>query len=151
MYTERFTKALGGAEVENDFKSKKLHVVCVGVNALTFYNVFAGMAGLGPKASELVNTVNTKNETGTCWPKASLSLVPLTKYEDRNDFGNREVMRKHIKDALQAQSLYLKSPELLFAFEERGDFDNRLAMEVLREEVAHFNCPYTEAIYYIPG
>ncbi|SFG28278.1 hypothetical protein [Pontibacter chinhatensis] len=147
----KFYGILGGDAVAEDYSNKKLHIVCAAMNGLTFYNVFADRAGLGPVADEMTKKVNQNNETGTFWPKAALSIIPLSVYNDRNDVGNREVMRKHIKDVFLAQNKYVKSPNLLFAFEARSDFDNDLAMEVLEEEAAQLDCPHTQAIYFIPG
>jgi hypothetical protein len=141
MIIEPFNRELGGIDTRNALQQGKLHMVFVAVNALTFFNPFAvhtNMPGSlsSEKASELCDIVNSKNETGTLYPQLNISILPLTKYENRDDWNDEDIMRRNIEDAFKANALYIKSKEILFAFEERHDFNNRLAMKVL-EEVAN--------------
>lgn len=151
MSIKYFNRNLGGFDVAEDFKRKDLHIVCIAVNALTFYNCFAGVAGIDDQLTgESCRRVNISNETGTLWPRAALTILPLSVYNDRDDHGNSDAMRKHIKDAFLAQEKYVKSSEILFAFEGRGDFDYKLALDILKEEAEIFRMRNNTPIYYIP-
>lgn len=99
------------SDLGDDFLRKRVHIICPAVNALTVYNVFAHIIGRMDyeQVTKLAETVNTKNETGTLYPRLSLTLIPLTAYNDRNDFGNRGIMKKHIEDCFEAETKYIKS------------------------------------------
>ncbi len=117
----------------NDFIAKQIHLVCIAVNALTTYNVYTTAVGGIPneEAAKYAEIVNIKNETGTLYPRLNMTIVPLTIYGDRNDFGNDVIMKKHILDCLDSNEKYIKSPTLIFALERRFDFDMDLALKTL--------------------
>ena len=151
MNLTHFDRGLGDLEVMADFRGRRLHLVCVAVNALTFYNAFAvGDSITHERAGELASVVNEKNETGTLWPQLPMTIVPLSVYGGRNDFGNRTIMSRHIDDAIKANELYIKCSDLVFALERRFDFDEPLACDILREKLRQSPAMvYTQRVYYI--
>jgi hypothetical protein len=155
MRAKYFDRGLGSFNVMADFRAKRLHVVCVAVNALTFYNAFAVDVANGistEEAQAFADTVNNHNEVGTLWPKFAMTLIPLTRWKDRNDVGDHDVMSRHIRDAFLANREYVKCNEIVFAFEQRDDFDAALATEVLLEEAAAMDGDqFLQQVFYIPG
>ena len=153
MNVEIFNKAINSNELMADYRQKNIHLVCVAVNALTYFNVFATSIGgiSNYLASELSSKVNRLNETGTLYPDLNLTIIPLTAFNDRNDFGNHEIMTKHIEDCFTANEQYLKCENVVFALEDRGDFDYNLALKVIIEvAAAKTNLVFTKSIFYIP-
>ena len=160
MRIHTYNRGLGDFSVMQDLKDAKLHMVFVGVNALTFFNAFAvdnpfkeTQKGISSEqATKLCNVVNENNETGTLYPKLNITILPLSRYENRNDWDSENSMEKNIKDAFKANLLYIKSKEMIFAFEARFDFNNELAVRVL-EKVAreHTKDVILEKIYYLRG
>jgi hypothetical protein len=160
MRIEIFKKGLGTFQVAEDLKNGKTHMVFVAVNGLTFFNSFAvedpsqeTVRGLSTEeASKLCKMVNEKNETGTLYPKLNISLLPLTRYEERNDWENEIAMKKNIIDVFYSNSEYIKSDQIIFAFEERGDFNNGLAVKVLESIAREFKEDgILKYVYYIHG
>jgi hypothetical protein len=153
MILEVFERDLGDLSFMSDFEVARLHIVCVGVNALTFYNSFATHAANGithEQAGELASIVNQKNEAGTLWPKLPMTILPQSVYGDRNDFGHRQIMRRHIKDAIKANEEYSKCPQLIFALE-RNQFDLDLAYDVLKEIISDIaTLLHARNVYYVP-
>lgn len=135
---------------KEDFLNKKIHIVCVAVNALTIFNVYAATIGemLTEEATRYANTVNRHNETGTLFPKLNLTIVPLTIFENRNDTGNRNKMQKIIIDCLDSNEKYIKCTNLIFALERRSDFDRDTALEVLKAIVNNYKFVYTKRILF---
>jgi hypothetical protein len=135
---------------ENEYRSKKIHLVCVAVNALTTYGTFVRVVGgmSHEKADELANLVNDKNETGTLYPIQNMTIVPLSVYGSRNDFGNIELIRKHISDCFESNEKYVKCPELIFALERRGDFDIDTFFNELNNLIKTFSFSYTKKIIF---
>ena len=160
MRIHTYNRGLGDFSVMQDLKDGKLHMVFVAVNALTFFNAFAvdnpfkvtekGISS--EQATKLCNVVNENNETGTLYPKLNITILPLSRYENRDDWDSENSMEKNIKDAFKANLLYIKSKEMIFAFEARFDFNNELAVRVL-EKVAreHTKDVILEKIYYLRG
>lgn len=160
MRIETFNRSLNGPELMEDLNNGKIHMVFVAANGLTFFNVFAVVNPLAriekgissEQASILCNLVNEKNETGTLYPKLNISILPLSRYENRDDWDNEDIMRKNIKDAFKANSLNIKSKELIFAFEARSDFNNYLAVKVLEQIAREYSDDdILEKVYYIRG
>jgi len=160
MRIETFNKGLGDFAVMEDLKNGKIHMVFVAVNALTFFNAFAAdnpfeetEKGISSaQATRLCNEVNEKNETGTLYPKLNITILPLTRYENRDDWDNEDSMKKNINDAFKANALYIKSKELIFAFEARFDFNNKLAVKVLEQVARDYNDDgILKNIYFVWG
>ncbi|HEY5327367.1 MAG TPA: hypothetical protein VIJ27_10240 [Mucilaginibacter sp.] len=131
MALREFTGEL--VKLHDDFLNKRIHIICPAANGLTVFNAFvvypAGMSH--DKAGQLAETVNIKNETGTLYPMFNMTIIPLTLFKNRNDFGNEVIMKKHIADCFEAHKTYIKSPKMIFVFEKKDDFDYQLATKVL--------------------
>jgi|1048.fasta_scaffold02505_5 hypothetical protein len=160
MKIEPFNRGLGDFSVKEDLKNNKFHMVFVAVNALTFFNAFAVVdpsteteKGISlEQATRLCEIVNEKNETGTLFPKLNITILPLSRYNGRDDWDNEERMKKNIKDAFLANSLYIKSRVLIFAFEARFDFNNELAVKVLEKVANEYNDDgILKKVYFIWG
>ena len=160
MRIETFNRALNSPALMEDLNNDKIHMVFVAANALTFFNVFAVVnpfarieKGISSEqASILCNLVNQKNETGTLYPKLNISILPLSRYENRDDWDDEDIMRKNIKDVFKVNSLKIKSKELIFAFEARSDFNNYLAVKVLEKIAREYSDDdILEKVYYIRG
>jgi len=153
MEIEIFDRKLGSFDVMEDFHRKQLHLVCVAVNSFAIYNAFATSRGRISEtlASSCSQTANYKNETETLFPELSITIVPLTKYAYRDNFGDFYTMSKHIDDCFKANEKYLKCEEMLFAFEDRDDFDYQLAMSALQTQASEKrNFVHTKRIFYVP-
>lgn len=137
MPIKKFTDRL--SDLDRDFLNKKVHIICLAVNSLTMYNAFAHAIGgmSSQQAGQLAETVNLKNETRTLFPKFSLTIIPLSIFNNRNDFNNEAIMKKHITDCFEAETKYIKSSRMIFIFEKRHDFNNELALKVLLENWAN--------------
>lgn len=123
------------SEIDAALMGKSLHIVFVadsGPSMCMSHIPFA--EGLTyESAASLANTVNVENETGTLHPVLSITLVPLSVFRTRDDKGNRELMRTHIKDVFKANEEYIMLPEIFFCLESRPDFDLDLAKEIINE------------------
>ncbi len=153
MELEKYIHSLGSHELASKFLEKQIHLICVAVNSLTNFNAFATMQGGISEilASALAHKVTRENETATLYPKLSMTIIPLTTTPERNDFGNRALMKKHIQDCFKANEEYIKCSEMLFVLEDRSDFDYRQAIDVLKEIVnACENFTYTKKVFYYP-
>lgn len=128
MKLQRFDRTLDSKEVIQDFREGRIHFVFVAVNALTYYNVFAGN---DPDAGTFVNQVNAANRTRTRFPTYCATTIPLTIFDSRDDFGNVVIMEKHLRDCFAINEERVKCPNLVFALEERPDFDRELAYRIL--------------------
>jgi hypothetical protein len=92
------------------------------------------------KADYLANVVNDKNEVGTLFPIQNMTIIPLSIYGNRNDFGNKELMRKHILDCFESNEKHIKCSELIFALERAADFDTIFnELEILTRTVNFSN------------
>ena len=59
-------------------------------------------------------------------------------------------MKKNINDAFKANSLYIKSKEMIFAFENRFDFNNKLAVKMLEQVAREYSDnDILKKIYYV--
>ena len=93
MRIETFNRGLGDFAVMKDLKNGKTHIVFLAVNGLTFFNALSVDNTLeetekeisSEQATRLCNVVNEKNETGTLYPKLNITILPLTRYENRED------------------------------------------------------------------
>ena len=160
MRIETFNRGLGDFAVMEDLKNGKIQMVFIAVNASTFFNAFAvdnpfeeTEKGISlEQATRFCNVVNEKNETGTLYPKLNITILPLSRYENRDDWDNENSMKKNITDAFEANSLYIKSKEMIFAFESRFDFNNKLAVRVLEQVAREYSDNgILNNIYYIWG
>lgn len=137
-----FTKSISDRDFTKTIQRKgDTHVVCIAVNGLTFFN------GLAIEAFEkehrnyvsfeegtwLCIDANQNNEVRTLFPKINVSVLPLSIYEDRNSWEDYEKMKTAILKIFEIDQEYLKSRRIVFALEERADFNITLAYSVLEE------------------
>ncbi len=144
----KLKEAINQLDLKDHLLSKKAHLVCISINALTTFNVYAeAVLGMSfEDAASHSETVNRKNEVGNFYPKHNLTIVPLSIYQDRNDFGNREIFEKHVLDCFESNEKYIKCRKLIFGMESRGDFDYTLFEEVLIELARNYVFNYTNEI-----
>ena len=138
--------------INTDLLNKKIHVVCKARNGLTVYGSYLTAVCNVNKAEAVkyADTINFKNETGTLYPKHNISAVPVSIYNQRNDFGNREIMKKHILDCFLANEQYIKCGDLIFDLDNYdNDFDLDLAYQVLKEEAKIYSFNFTKNIYLV--
>lgn len=123
-------------EVDISIRGKNIHIVFVADSGPSmFMNHITGADMLNyEKAAQLAHEVNNKNETGTLHPGGyAVTIVPLSVFNHRDDTGNREIMRTHIKDVFKANEEHVQLPEIFFCIEPRPDFDYHLAQEIINE------------------
>ncbi len=136
MKLEIFRRGLQELAFSGDVSAGKFHVAFLAKNGLTFFNAFAVQNEHGissEQATQCCAVVNEKNETGTLYPKLNITILPLSRYENRDDWDNENSMRKNIEDVLKANSTYIKAQEILFVFEFGWDFNIELAIKVLKK------------------
>ena len=98
-----------------------------------------------------VNEANDKNNALTLYPSARMSLIPLTKFEERDDFGLRQEMYRHIEYILRVNEEEAKCPDILFDLDINKEFDGRLALEVLSEILAeNRDFKLTRRVFVLP-
>ena len=103
-------------DIINYVKSGKIHVVCMGQNGLTHLNVYTELYYKIPKAivNEWVDLVNSKKETGTLYPQAYISILPISDGKEKLDYKELE---NCIYDVFIANQEYLKSEIIYFTLE----------------------------------
>jgi hypothetical protein len=77
---------------------------------------------------------NKHNKVTILHPHFCMTIVPMSIHGDRNDMGNEEVMRKHIREALMANEVSSRASQVLFDLHPHDLFDWHLAKQVLQEE-----------------
>lgn len=125
------------------FKTKSLHVVCVATGGLTTCDFVASTLGGMKQELEvwpLTKQVNHTGETGTFWPRFPLTVIPLTKWEKRDETSDLESFyRRSFTDVAKANREYIKLPEMFIELSgcERGidvQTARKIAEEVLSKE-----------------
>lgn len=114
-------------------KNKEVHLVCPAFDGMTSYGPLVRLFLSDADAVRHALTVNRANETGTLYPRAPITIIPLSIFEDRNDFGDAGLMKKHIEDCFVANEQYWKIPHLHFSFDSHHVFDIELARKTLEE------------------
>lgn len=139
-------------EIAITWHEKLIHLVFIAVNGPSlFMNQVCDLGGMPyQKAVMHANTVNNANETGTLHPQFAVTVVPQSIYGNRNDFGNRSIMKKNIDDCFLANEKYVHAPEIFFMFEDRPDFDKPLAIEMIIEANGHADFTHTQIISCLP-
>jgi histidinol phosphatase-like enzyme len=82
---------------------------------------------------------NQNNEVRTLFPKINVSVFPLSIYEERNSWEDYEQMKNAILKIFEFDQKYLKSRRILFALEERYDFNRKLSYSILEEVLSDKN------------
>ena len=120
----------------NIFDSAKngYHIISVAFIGLTNFSAVC-QYGFGidqPEQERFITPINTKKETGTLFPKYKLTILPY-RYKtsalmnvDTYDYTNgkgftRDEVIVHIKDAIKAETEYIKSGKLVFDFRDLGE------------------------------
>lgn len=120
------------------------HFVFVADSGSSMY-MFHAIESLGISkndAAQYANGVNEFNETGTLGPKFPVSIIPLSVYNERNNMGDGENMKKIISDVFKANEEIIKLSEIFFCIEKRPDFEYGLALETItnyiQENILYF-------------
>ena len=124
------------ADIIDDIKSGKIHLVCMAQNGLTHLNVYAQMY-LGVPADTInycVNQVNKNIETGTLYPVANVSILPYKKSGAHIESINLAESRFCIDDVFKANELYIKSGIILFSME-NSYIDTDLVIQAIGEKI----------------
>ena len=102
-----------------------IHHVVVADPKSEYFRLFADyIADLGKEPPEwYAEQVNEKNEAGVFYPKLDLTLLPMSRYGDRDDFGNAQIMAKHVEDVFKANEEYCAKDEICFDLHGEKNFD----------------------------
>jgi len=102
------------------------------------FRLFADyIADLGKEPPEwYAEQVNEKNEAGVFYPKLDLTLLPMSRYGDRDDFGNAQIMAKHVEDVFKANEEYCAKDEIYFALDCEKTFDAATFEKALEKALA---------------
>ena len=89
-----------------------------------FRNFADYITDLGKESPEwFAGKVNEKNKAGVFHPKLDLTLLPMSRYGDRDDFGNAQIMVKHVEDVFKANEEYCAKEEICFDLHGEKNFD----------------------------
>ena len=117
-----------------DAARKGYHIITVGFIGLTNFSAVCQFAfGIDQYEQErLITPINTKRETGTLFPRYNLTILPyryrttpgmtigVYDYTNGKGFSDNEIAT-YIKDALKAETNYIKSNKLVFDFLHLGE------------------------------
>jgi len=145
-------------ETNEDFRrrllNKEIHLVCEAANGLTALNAFAcQVCEIDFKIiDEAVALVNNKKETGTLYPRASISIIPIERVLNNNydQAGlNTPALQKCLEDVLVANEKYIHAKLIYFSLETFAD-RHLLIKNILRNLLDNqFNNPtYLEEIHF---
>lgn len=120
------------------FKNGSLHLVCVASGGLTACDFAASTIGVMRQQEEvwpLTYRVNEMGETGTFWPRLSLTVVPQMAWETRKKPEDLEnFFRTCFLDVAKANRLYVKQADVFVDLNSGGGyFDTRIALPIARE------------------
>jgi len=127
-------------------KAKQVHLVCPALKSLTTYGALSTLFMSEEEAFAHAERVNRANEVGTLFPKSPITIIPMSHFEGRNDFGNQAIMEKHIEDCLVANEQYWKIPQLYFCFDQGHVFDSELALRTLKIALQNREFQFTREI-----
>ena len=130
----------------NNLKNKEVHLVCPAIKSLTTYGAISSLFMSEEEALDHALAVNRTNETGTLYPKAPITIIPLCIFEERNEFGNAALVKKHIENCFVANEQHWKIPHLHFCFDQGDVFDCELAKKTCNEALETREFVYTLAI-----
>jgi len=97
-------------------RQHSVHIVAFAEEGLSNFKALADQA-LGIPIGEAVrhcNEINSKDETGTLWPRGNLTALPKRFFRDL-EF-DRDGFRRCLRDAFIANRDYCKSSHLVFEF-----------------------------------
>lgn len=135
----------------HEAEQRRIHVVMIAMNSLTNYGCLVGSKGrkgsFDPQRT--ADRCNELNKVTNLHPHYHITLLPMSIHKDRNDMGNLEVMRNHLRDALMANEVTSQHAEVLFALERHNFFDYQLAVQLLQEEAPSGPFNNTQAFYVL--
>ena len=112
----------------DELPKKEIHYISYAASGLTIPSSIIEFAGgfSVDDIYELMTKVNQERETGTLYPKANISLLPLPSMRSRfglepgdtfndGDYSNEQIV-SHILDAFKADTRYIKSNKMYFDF-----------------------------------
>jgi len=123
------------ADIIEDVKAGKIHIVCMAQNGLTHLNVYAELYYKLPRnlVKECVDLVNFSRETGTLYPKAFITILPKTELRNQNLIPlTFDELKKCLEDVFKANEEYLKS-EIIYFTLESGYVDLNSAKMIVNE------------------
>jgi hypothetical protein len=129
-----------------NLKDKQVHLVCPAIKSLTAYGALSTIFMSEEESLAHAMRVNKANETGTLYPKCPITIIPLSIFEERNDFGNHEIMERHIEDCFVANERYWRIPHLDFCFDQEHVFDCELALSTLNQCLEKRDFEFTRSI-----
>ena len=124
------------ADMIDDIKAGKIHLVCMAQNGLTHLNVYAQMY-LGVPADTInycVNQVNENVATGTLYPVANVSILPYKKNGAHIESINLAESRFCIDDVFKANEEYIKAEIILFSME-NSYINTDIVIQVIGEKI----------------
>ena len=127
-------------------RNKEVHLVCPAHTGLNTFGALCTLFVSDEEAHAHTLRVNRANETGTLYPKGPITIVPVSIFEERNDFRNATLMKKHIEDCFVANEQYWKIPHLYFCFDSGHVFDCELALTIVEEALESREFEYTREI-----
>lgn len=133
MITIIETKQKDYFDISDDIKSGMIHIVCMSINGLTHLNIYSIDFNIPPElVNRSVELVNANKETGTFFPTANLSILPISEGSSQL---SREEMKNCIKDVFVANQKYSKCKIIYFTLESHY-IDKKLALEVIKEIIS---------------
>lgn len=135
------------------FKKKEIHLVCIANGGLTPCDFAASTLGGMNQELEvwpLTKRVNRIGETGTFWPKLSMTVIPLLKWAGREAPNDSDAFLRIIfQDVAKANRDYIKLGLLYVDLNGWGNSNDysqarRIAEEILKDE------PSITDIYFAP-
>jgi hypothetical protein len=123
---------------KEDLKKWTTHVVVVADPAGQNFAAYRErIEALGHQSAEFyVTEVNRRNEAGVFYPKLDLTLLPMSRYQGRDDFGNAEIMARHVQDVFKANEEHCGKDEIYFALDCENTFDAATFEKALEEALA---------------
>ena len=99
------------------FKNGNVHVVCPANGGLTFCDSYATAKGMKQnEVWKLTQKCNELNEVWTFYPVLNLTVIPLTKYRNRDiEYSLLEQFYyKHLSDVIKSHNEYVKTNYIHF-------------------------------------
>ena len=120
------------------YKQGQLHLVCVAVGGLTTCDFAASTVGGMQQEQEvwpLTKRVNLEGETGTFWPRLSLTVVPQISWEQRPSPSDLDsFLRQSFMDVAKANREYVKLDDVFLDLNPYGGhYDMKKALPIARE------------------
>jgi len=124
------------------FKRSSIHFVCVASGGLTACDFVASTVGGMLQEQEvwpLTKRINRLGETGTFWPRLTLTAVPQFSFETRHAPEDLDSFLESIfTDVVRANNTYIKLPDLYVDLNNYGGhFDFSMALPIARQVLSN--------------